>query len=195
MRSLLSALASALLVLISVPLPTHADGQFVYGTHISALDHAAMAKSAGFQLMWGYVPWQQVEPQRGTFLFRQQDRWGKPMPNALTNVINAAAGANMKVILRIDEVPGWAGGNPAHLDPSDLEAYLYEAVRYGKGTIQYVEVFNEVNLPYEWGGSPDPAAYARLLAAAYQGVKRADPNVAVISAAPSQRTGGLGGSM
>src|SRR5207302_5530092 len=111
------------------------------------------------------------------------------------NVVDAAAGASMKLILRIDEVPGWAGGNPANLNPSDLESYRYEAVRYGKGTVQYVEVFNELNLPYEWGGAPDPATYARLLAAAYRGIKRADPNVAVISAAVSQRTGGVGGTM
>jgi len=177
---------------ISTPRPT---GQFVYGTHIGALDHAPLASKDGFNLMWAYVPWQQVEPERGTFLFRKQDKWGQPLPNALSNVVSAAAGANMKLILRIDEVPAWAGGNPAHLDPADLEAYLYETVRYGRGTIQYVEVFNEVNLPYEWGGPPDPYAYARLLAAAYRGVKRADPNVAVVSAAASQRTGGLGGSM
>jgi hypothetical protein len=101
----------------------------------------------------------------------------------------------MKVILRLDEVPAWAGGSPAHLDPGDLEAYVYEVVRYGSGTIQYVEVFNEQNLPYEWGGTPDPAAYTRLLAAAYRGVKRANPSVQVISAAVSQKTGGLGGSM
>src|SRR5438105_3068863 len=170
-------------------------GEFVYGSHVAALDHAPMAQAAGFKLMWAYVPWQQVEPTRGDFLFRKQDKWGKPMPNALTNVISAAADAGMKVILRLDEVPSWAGGNPANLDPADLEAYLYETVRYGRGTIQYVEVFNEPNLPYEWGGPPDPAAYVRLLAAANRGVKRADPNVAVVSAAVSQRTGGLGGTM
>jgi Cellulase (glycosyl hydrolase family 5) len=202
MRRLLPALLCALFVSVST---AHADtisvagpraaGDFVYGTHLSAIDHAALARSDGFRLMWAYVPWQQVEPQRGDFLFRKQDRWGKPVANALTNVISAAADSGMKVILRIDEVPAWAGGDPAHLDPSDLEAYLYEAVRYGKGTIQYVEVFNEQNLPFEWGGAPDPYAYARLLTAAYHGVKRADPNVAVISAAPSQRTGGIGGSM
>jgi hypothetical protein len=175
--------------------PPRPAGEFVYGTHLSAIDHAALARKDGFQLMWGYVPWQQVEPTRGNFLFRKQDRWGKPQPNALSNVVSAAADGGMKLILRVDEVPAWAGGNPAHLDPSDLEAYLYESVRYGRGTIQYVEVFNEPNLPYEWGGPPDPAAYARLLAAAYRGVKRADPNVAVISAAVSQRTGGRGGTM
>jgi hypothetical protein len=219
MRSLLPALLCALFVSVNSPLITHADelsdatitvaplpdafsvagpraaGDFVYGTHLSAIDHAALARSDGFRLIWGYVPWQQVEPRRGEFLFRKQDRWGKPVANALTNVVSAAADGGMKMILRIDEVPAWAGGDPAHLDPSDLEAYLYEAVRYGKGTIQYVEVFNEQNLPFEWGGAPDPAAYTRLLAAAYRGVKRADPNVAVISAAPSQRTGGIGGTM
>jgi polysaccharide biosynthesis protein PslG len=53
-----------------------------------------------------------------------------------------------------------------------------------------------MNLPGEWGTSPvDPAAYARLLDGAYRGAKRADPNVTVVSAAPSQRTGGLGGTM
>ena len=54
--------------------------------------------------MWGYVPWQQVEPNRGDFLFRKQDKWGKPLPNALTNVINAAAQADMKIILRLDSL-------------------------------------------------------------------------------------------
>jgi hypothetical protein len=220
MRSSLSAVLCALLLCANNVLVSHADdlpdatvmsapqppdtlaiapprpaGDFVYGTHLSAVDRAAQARADGFRLMWGYVPWQQVEPNRGDFLFRKQDRWGKPVANALTNVVIAAANAGMKLVLRIDEVPGWAGGNPAHLDPSDLETYLYQAVRYGKGTIEYVEVFNELNLPYEWGAAPDPAAYARLLSAAYRGIKRADPNVAVISAAVSQRTGGVGGTM
>jgi hypothetical protein len=188
---------------IAVPLPTERlavasprpAGDFVYGAHLSGIDHAGMAHDDGFKLMWGYVAWQQVEPQRGTFLFKQQDQWGKPQANALTNVVDAANKGGMKVILRLDEVPAWAGGNPAHLDPSDLETYVYEAVRYGHGTIQYVEVFNEQNLPFEWGGAPDPAAYTKLLAAAYRGVKRADPSVSVISAAVSQRTGGQGGTM
>ncbi|HEV2122685.1 MAG TPA: hypothetical protein VGW38_07920, partial [Chloroflexota bacterium] len=58
------------------------------------------------------------------------------------------------------------------------------------------EVFNEPNLPFEWGTSPvDPAAYTRLLAAAYRGAKRADASVQVVSAALSPRTGGYGGTM
>lgn len=82
------------------------------------------------------------------------------------------------------------------LNPADVEDYVYHVVRYAAGTIAYVEVFNEMNLPIEWGTSPtDPADYARILAGAYRGAKRADPGVVVVSAAPSQRTGGLGGTM
>jgi hypothetical protein len=69
-------------------------------------------------------------------------------------------------------------------------------VRYGGSRVAYVEVFNEMNLPLEWGTIPtDPAAYARILAGAYAGAKRANPATLVVSAAPSQRTGGLGGTM
>ena len=194
----LSALLSALVLSVSVPPALAAEaptGAFVYGTHLSAVDHAAWARQNGFGFMWAYVPWQEIEPSRGDFLFKHKDRWGGTFPNALTNVVTGARDAGMHVVLRLDEVPAWAGGNPAHLDPADLETYLNEVIRYSRGTIQYVEVFNEQNLPYEWGGPPDPAAYARLLAAAYRGVKNADASVQVISAAVSQRTGGLGGTM
>jgi hypothetical protein len=125
---MLRALLCALFVCVNSPLPTHADGEvdaavaaapetfaiaaprtageFVYGSHLSAIDHAALARSDGFRLMWGYVPWQQVEPNRGDYLFRKQDKWGKPLPNALSNVVSAAADGGMKLVLRIDEVPG-----------------------------------------------------------------------------------------
>jgi hypothetical protein len=176
-------------------LPPRPAGDFVYGSHVIAMDHAHWAHQVGFRLMWGYVPWQQVEPTRGDFTFKSKDEWGGTSPNPLTNVVTAARDAGMKLILRLDEVPGWAGGHPANLAPADLENYVYEVVTYGKGTIAYVEVFNEPNLPYEWGAAPDPAAYARLLSAAYRGVKRADPSVQVISAAVAQKTGGLGGTL
>ena len=80
--------------------------------------------------------------------------------------------------------PPWAGDTPGFSRPtaqndgwSRVSHDGFGAEVTGKGTIQFVEVFNEPNLPYEWGGAPDPGAYARLLAAAYNGVKRADPNV------------------
>jgi len=146
--------------------------------------------------MSAFVAWSGVEPAHGQFVFEQQDQWGRTAANDLTNVIEAARSNGMKVGLRLDAPPDWAGGAVYRLDPADLEDYVYHLVRYAGVSLAYVEVFNELNLPLEWGTTPiDPAAYARLLAGAYRGAKRADPKVLVVSAAPSQRTGGLGGTM
>jgi hypothetical protein len=154
-----------------------------------------LARDAGFGVMMAYVNWAQVEPSRGQYLFEQKDKWGQPVANDLTNVINAAKSNNMRLALRLDNPPGWTGGSVSRINPADLEDYLYHVARYARGSLAYIEVFNEMNLPGEWGGSPDPAAYARLLEGAYRGAHRGDPNVIVVSAAPSQRTGGLGGTM
>ena len=181
-------------------LPAAADSPtpsgFMYGAILNSLNDASMAQAGGFNLMTAYVSWSAVEPTRGQYLFEQHDQSGRPQPNDLTNVVNAARASGLKVGLRLDSPPTWAGGAVYALDPADVEDYVYHAVHYAAGTISYVEVFNEMNLPIEWGTTPtDPAAYARILAGAYTGAHRADPNVVVVSAAPSQRTGGLGGTM
>src|ERR1700716_2833548 len=192
----------ACITLLSVALPVAAEDltpqrpSFSYGTILTALDNAPLARDGGFTLLNAYVAWRAVEPSRGQFIFDQHDQWGRTSANDLTNVLNAARANGLKVGLRLDAPPDWAGGTVYKLDPADVEDYVYHAVRHAAGTIAYVEVFNEMNLPLEWGTSPvDPAAYARILAGAYRGAKRADPNVTVVSAAPSQRTGGLGGTM
>lgn len=206
-RSWLSAL-TATSILISSAVPAHADeaaavaasssprAPFSYGTILTALDNASLAHDGGFNVMSAYVAWSAVEPSRGQFVFEQHDQWGRTAANDLTNVVDAARGSGMKVGLRLDAPPAWAGGAVYRLDPADVENYVYHVVRYAGPNLAYIEVFNELNLPLEWGTSPvDPAAYARLLAGAYRGAKRADPSVAIVSGAPSQRTGGLGGTM
>jgi hypothetical protein len=186
-----------------VPSPTAAPtpveqprSTFTYGTQLRALNNTPLARAAGFNTMWAYISWRALEPVRGQFLFEQKDQWGSTLPNDLTNALNVARTSNVHFALRLDDPPGWAGGAAYRLDPSDVEDYVYHVVRYGGAGIAYVEVFNEMNLPLEWGTSPvDPVAYARILAGAYAGAKRANPATLVVSAAPSQRTGGLGGTM
>jgi len=73
MPRLTSLLAAAVLAATTTLTTAHAEefaiaaprvaGQFEYGTHVNAMDHAQMARAAGFKLMWGYVPWQAVEPR------------------------------------------------------------------------------------------------------------------------------------
>jgi hypothetical protein len=196
---LAASIASGLLLGATVPVAAEdvaPRAAFSYGTILNTLDNAPLARDGGFNLISAYVPWRAVEPSRGQYIFEQQDQWGRTAANDLTNVLNAARGNGLKVGLRLDAPPDWAGGAVYRLDPADVEDYVYHTVRYAAGTIAYIEVFNEMNLPLEWGTSPvDPGAYARILAGAYRGAKRADANVTVVSAAPSQRTGGLGGTM
>lgn len=199
----LSATALALLMATAAALPASAatttaapSTAFTYGTILNNLQDAPLAHSAGFTSMSAYVSWRAIEPARGQYVFEQKDQWGRTSANDLTNVLDAARSNGLKFGLRLDDPPDWAASAVYRLDPADVEDYVYHVVRYAAGSLSYVEVFNEMNLPLEWGTSPvDPAAYARILAGAYRGAKRADPNVTVVSAAPSQRTGGLGGTM
>ncbi|MCB9457390.1 MAG: hypothetical protein H6671_15500 [Anaerolineaceae bacterium] len=56
-----------------------------------------------------------------------------------------------------------------------------------------IEVWNEQNIDREWpAGQIGGSAYAQMLAAAYQAIKNANPNVLVISGAPAP-TGFFGG--
>lgn len=57
-----------------------------------------------------------------------------------------------------------------------LDAQLYV------GRIDAYEIGNEPNLIQEWGGPPDPAAYAQLLQIAYQQIKAADPHALIVTA-------------
>jgi hypothetical protein len=172
-------------------------GQFVYGAWLAdPASTAPKAKEAGLTHMAAHVAWSQVEPSKGRYLFKEKTSWGEPVANDLTNVINAAKKAGLKVVLRVGAPPAWAGGAVHQLNPDDVQNYVREAVTYGKGTIAFVGAFNELNLPFEWGASPvNPAAAARLQKAVYDGAKAADPDVRVVAPAVAPRTGGYGGTM
>ena len=60
-----------------------------------------------------------------------------------------------------------------------------------------IEIWNEPNIPREWqDGHINPESYTQLLCASYAAIKAANPNAAVISAAPAPTGyfGGCGGS-
>jgi polysaccharide biosynthesis protein PslG len=175
--------------------PPQPRSDFPYGVLLADIGNAPRAAEAGFRVMASTVSWRRTQPSRGQYPFEQTDQWGQTAPNDVTNLINAARGNGMKFGFRLIDPPDWAGGSPAHVNPADLEEYAYHVVRYSHDALAYFELFNEQNLPFEWGAAPDPAGYARLIAAAYRGAKRADPSIPVISAGPSQRTGGRDGSM
>ena len=104
-------------------------------------------------------------------------------------VVAEANYRSIGVIARLDKAPIWAI-LPAFSDPNqppyDLTAvhdFCHDLADHYKGKIVGYQVWNEPNLSREWEGrTPNPAAYVKMLAACYKGVKSADPTAIVISA-------------
>ena len=88
------------------------------------------------------------------------------------------------VLLRLDGPTPPGVGNPP-VSPAiwlpftsfalALAAHVSDTWRdQGLETIAY-EIWNEPNLDYEWGGTPNAAQYTALLKAGYLGIKAGDP--------------------
>lgn len=59
---------------------------------------------------------------------------------------------------------------------AEYAEYVYQMVNRYKGRITYWAVWNEPNIAPFWTPQPDPDMYAKLLKAAYEAAKRADPD-------------------
>ena len=168
-----------------------AAGEFAYGTIVDTTNPRSMrmAREAGFTHAKMIIHWQSLEPRRGRYL------WKETPQNDLDNVIRAARAERLRLVLRVDGVPGWAGGSPANADTGAVEAFYAAMAAQGRGVIAGYEILNEPNLPAEWGGPPSPAGYTAFLKAAYRGIKKSDPGSVVIGGGVSPATGGLGGTI
>jgi hypothetical protein len=136
------------------------------------------------------IEWQAIEKEKGKIDFGALDV-ELPMLNK----------ANIKVMLSIAKAPVWArdkgaktqpdavglhDGPPA--DPKDLANFITAILKRYPGMVHAIEVWNEPNLDREWTTNPpkiDAQRYVALLQVARDAIKAADPNIVVISAAPS----------
>ncbi|MCY4061338.1 MAG: hypothetical protein OXG53_03105 [Chloroflexi bacterium] len=97
-------------------------------------------------------------------------------------IIPAAHGQGFKVLL------GALGSKDRLRD--NFEGYVAEFAQYvahlaGQGA-DAIEVWNEPNIQHEWpSGQINGASYTRLLQAAYQAIKAANPATIVVSGAPA----------
>ncbi|HEX6310978.1 MAG TPA: beta-xylosidase, partial [Acidimicrobiia bacterium] len=123
------------------------------------------------------LPWSSVEPEPGRYRWDQLDR-----------VVDGARACGLEVVGLLTYSPEWAraAGTSEHappLDPDDFGAFVSRAVRrYAPRGVDVWEIWNEPNLDLFWEPAPDPAAYAELLAAAFDAVKAVDRDATVISA-------------
>jgi len=117
-----------------------------------------------------------------------QVKWSPGMTGAdVAGWIQQAHAHQLKVLLSI---PGGAE-YPRSIDFAAYVEFLQQAAQQGPDGI---EVWNEQNIDREWPvGQIDPAAYVQqMLAPAYNAIKSVNPDILVISGAPSP-TGYFGG--
>ena len=141
-----------------------------------------LVEAAGFTWVKQNFPWREIEGAgKGQFDWSTTDR-----------IVQQAIEHNLKLIVRVDSQPKWAGGGfPCNGPPDnykDFEDFLSAVAKRYTWKIQAYQIWNEPNLNRpdgggEWGCRPPNAAeYTRLLKSAYAGVKKGAPLALVISA-------------
>lgn len=166
-------------------LPTN---HFRYAAHTLYLDDrtARLAAEAGFDTIVQVFPWNEINPERGHFIWRAPD-----------DMVQNAQRYGLNLIVRLDMPPDWATREVTSGVPFDLPAYIQFATaiaqRYRGQILAYI-IWNEPNLAAEWsrsgGNLPDhfyrydgwvanPADYVGVLGAAYHHIRLADPQVII----------------
>jgi hypothetical protein len=176
----------------STPAPTSAPAEdMAVGVIVDTTSPRSiqLAREAGFTHVKMIVHWPRLEPRRGRYTFAETSE------NDLDNVMKVARAEDVKLVVRVDGVPDWAGGTPSKVDAGAVEAFYAAMAAHGRGTVVGYEILNEPNLPFEWGGPPSPSGYTAFLKAAYRGIKQGDPSALVIGGGPSPNTGGFGGTI
>jgi hypothetical protein len=177
------------------PPPSSSPGTgFDYGinVHLFGQDGPPIGQAVndlGFRWVKHQVRWNEIEPQKGEYVWWEVDRLARTCQDA-----------NLYLLVSVVTSPGWARntaeaeGPPANYQ--DFWNFLAEmAERYdGDGDrdapdsprIHAYEIWNEQNLRREWccDGLSAPR-YVELLRGAYQTLKSVDPRVIVVSGAPT----------
>lgn len=128
------------------------------------------------------VSWKLYEPASGqpdAYRFEELDRF-----------IARARANDLQVLLSVAKAPEWSrpttemDGPPA--DYALFTRFMQTLAQRYQGQVAAYELWNEPNLQREWNGEPLSAARTvELIHAGAQGVRAADPNALLISAAPA----------
>lgn len=142
----------------------------------------AMTQKAGFGWVKYQIRWENEESTKGQINWGNMDRW-----------VNGSGG--LKVLLSIVTAPRWSRppdtdfgqpGPPA--DPKDYANFVAAVAARYKGKVNAIEVWNEENMSFEWGGRGKKLSaqqYVNLLKEAYTAIKAANPDIVVVSGAPT----------
>jgi hypothetical protein len=131
------------------------------------------------------IDWATLEPQPGEYNFATYDAiYAEDLAHGITPLFVFAY------------APVWANGgvcDPSHatcLNPPtpafyDEAAQTAAVIAERYPDVAGIEIWNEPNTPYFWPPAADPSAYAQLLIATYDAVKRVAPDTVVAGASTS----------
>ena len=143
-----------------------------------------LAGAAGIRWVRISMAWSWIEPNPGRFTWTAHDA-----------LVDGARRHGMEVLGTLGFTAVWNSTAPPEVTravdrerypPRDYEAwgrYVYETAAHFRGRVRYWQVWNEPDLggngPFGFWRGSEPE-FARLLAVAYESVKRADPEAQVV---------------
>jgi hypothetical protein len=165
--------------------PDFGMSMFLWGQPGTTERDLKIASGANFGWQKTLFQWRDIERDgKGKFNWAEADR-----------VVAASHKAGIKIIARLDFQPSWARLDGAFNGPPDNYQDFWDFVsaftaRYkpgsAVGSVDAIEIWNEVNLNREWGMQPinqqQAADYVRLLSGAYRAAHTANPQIVVITA-------------
>jgi hypothetical protein len=147
------------------------------GVNLNTLELPSLAQATALGGHWVrvFAPWSFLEPARGEHSAFWLPRYARLL---------SSLPKGTKAIVDFVDTPSWESGSAATnappANPADYAAALHYLAQRWAGHVAAYEIWNEEDTPLWWAGAPDPAAYTRLLQAAYPAVKSADPTAAVV---------------
>ena len=147
------------------------------GVNLNTLELPSLAQATALGGHWVrvFAPWSFLEPARGEHSAFWLPRYARLL---------SSLPKGTKAIVDFVDTPSWESGSAATnappTNPADYAAALHYLAQRWAGHVAAYEIWNEEDTPLWWAGAPDPAAYTRLLQAAYPAVKSADSSAAVV---------------
>jgi hypothetical protein len=188
-RALVSGLFLAIMLLLLAPSSSYLaieQPHVGFGAFLAERSDAYLVADMEFDWLVWNLQWSLAEPSKGDY------RW-----QGLDELLDYADTLDLKVILRVDSAPDWARSGAQGAPPdlmSDFGDFMFALAAHCAGEVAGYVIWNEPNLPTNWGGSPSAPQYVQMLQAVYPRIKAADPDAAVVTAGMAT-TGGPGGSL
>ncbi len=153
----------------------------------AAIDrHLDALESLGVDTVRILIPWNGVQPAPpGTYVPEHEALFWR----YTDYVVNEAADRDIAILAVLNSTPPWgaAGGQDNWVGPgtepdvAKFAAYAGAVADRYDGLVSAYEIWNEPNAYPYWAPQPDPAAYTRILKAAYSAINAEDPEALVVA--------------